>query len=513
MSPARQPTFTTWERLSPFAQRLLACCSVFAGSFDLDRATHVVAFSKAVVRSALRELVQASMLDIGVDAMRPVYRVPTLVRPLATASLDEAGLTDDARRRDAHHIADVFSDEFPIARPDVFDRFGWDDTLGATRWALQAEPPLGVHLAANLWPHWRRLSAVGTGRDLLASALGTGAGSAVDRARATVGAGVLAGDEGDALAAAESTTSGAEAARAAGDYAAEALALAEISGMALLDGCGAGADDYAGRALDCARRSGLRWGEAYAHLARSRVAVLRGEPVTAHRDLEESLTIALLVGDRSCAAIAKVELGRTALLRGDVARARDYLHDALAEAEAIGDVRASSSALVGLGLVARAEHRWDDADAHLRQAVELAARSADPVAGCAAVLELASSRAGAGGGDLARSFDDLAAATLAAFEANAYVLLPRCYQAASELAIDVLGPVETDWLRHAASYLQQRFGIAPADASSDPDGELRIGIGAERPADHPAMAPFMQIVRWFSDEPRALVGTAPATYG
>lgn len=513
---------TDWERLSPVAQHQLACCSVFRGPFDLDRASRIVAFSTPVVRDALSELVQASMLHTSVgDNRRCLYRMPVPLRRLAAVKLNDLGGSIDVRRRHAGHIADVFAEQFPIARPDVFDRFGWNETLAAMHWALETDPALGIRLAGNLWPQWRRLGVFGTGRDLLARALDASDAAAPGRARVMVGVGVLAADEGDALTAADSAMAGADAASAAGDYAAEAIALAEISWMALLDGCGDGASEYAERALDCSRRSGLAWGEAYARLARARVRELRDEPADALEDFAAGLALAVLVGDPTCAANAKIGIGRTTLLLGDSETAMRNMNEAHAEAAEIGDSRVVSSALIGLGLVTKVADQWDDARAHLQQAVEVAGRSDDPVSCCTAVLELASvggrgaidgdGRDWADGGDAQRSFDDLVTATRSAFEANAYVLLPQCYAAVSAVAVDLLGAEETDWLRRAASCLQDRFSIASGEAITDEATQRRIRSLIQGATSHPMLAPFEEIIRWFSDDAGEEPDSSPAS--
>ncbi|WP_284614710.1 ATP-binding protein [Aquabacterium humicola] len=103
----------------------------------------------------------------------------------------------------------------------------------------------------------------------------------------------------------------------------------------------------------------------------------RGELEAARSHIEQALDLAATVGDRRWAGNAHCNLGLVLQEQGHRGAAREQFSRALAIAREIGHVRLAYTVECNLGILAAAEQRLDDADRHLRQAVESAQAAGD----------------------------------------------------------------------------------------------------------------------------------------
>jgi predicted ATPase/class 3 adenylate cyclase len=107
----RHAVVWSYDLLSPAEQRLLACCSVFAGGFDLAAATAVAAgperpLDDYSVLDGLDGLVRKSLLAARPAAGRTRYTMLETVRAFAEEHLIASDLAEEARRRHAEFYAD-----------------------------------------------------------------------------------------------------------------------------------------------------------------------------------------------------------------------------------------------------------------------------------------------------------------------------------------------------------------------------------------------------------------------
>jgi predicted ATPase len=100
----------SYDLLAPAEQQLLACCSVFAGGFDLAAATATAPgtgrrWDDYAVLDGLDSLVRKSLLAADRVAGRTRYAMLETVRAFAEEQLVASGLAEEARRRHAAFFA------------------------------------------------------------------------------------------------------------------------------------------------------------------------------------------------------------------------------------------------------------------------------------------------------------------------------------------------------------------------------------------------------------------------
>jgi predicted ATPase len=131
----------SYDLLGPAERRLLACCSVFAGGFDLAAATAVAAgpgepLDDYAVLDGLDGLVRKSLLAAGPAAGRTRYVMLETVRAFAEEQLVASDLAEEASRRHAAFYAG--QQDSVLARwdgPHQREAYGW---LGAELANLRA---------------------------------------------------------------------------------------------------------------------------------------------------------------------------------------------------------------------------------------------------------------------------------------------------------------------------------------------------------------------------------------
>jgi predicted ATPase/DNA-binding transcriptional LysR family regulator len=328
-----------------------ARASVFAGGFD-DAAAESVLEADA---PTLHELADASLL-VAADGR---FRMLELVRELAEEELAAAGEADDLRRRHAEHFLALAQEARPFARGP--EEAAWlerlalelDNLRAALRWAVGADPGLGLTLAEALEPLWVRGLRRREGLRWLSLLL-----DAPHRAPAGVHAGALA-------------TAG--------------RLVSEL-------GDPAGAEPFHEQALALARDAGDDRRAAWALHGLGDVAYGRGDLVRARELFEESLALFLALGDLGPAGGRLSYLAGVAMDAGDLDGARVYWERAREIWGAAGDRNGVSAATHGLGDLALEAGDGERALAWYAEALELGESASDHeivancLAGIAAVL-------------------------------------------------------------------------------------------------------------------------------
>ncbi|MGH2452862.1 MAG: MerC family mercury resistance protein [Candidatus Methylomirabilales bacterium] len=299
---------------------------VFPGSFSLD-AVEAVAGEDGVaapaVLPALTRLLRASLVTAEPWSREVRYRLLETVRQYALEQLREAGEVETASARLVDWCVQLAERAEPgLGGPEHslwMERLEaeYDTFRAALEFCRDRDKPAGRRLAGALWQFWEGRGYFSEGRTWSENMLDRSAAPAVDpaSARALLGAGTLAGRQGDL-----------EAARR------------------LLE-----------ESLRLFRQAEDRWGIGWALDNLGMLALSAGEVERARTMLQESLEIFTHLGDRRGAACTLDNLGWTALLERDVAGARRHFEGALAIFQEIGDRRGMGRALGNLANLLRTQ--------------------------------------------------------------------------------------------------------------------------------------------------------------
>lgn len=337
-APERQRTLRAtieWSHdiLTPDEQRLFARLAVFRGGWALDAA-------EAIVEAALDTL--QSLVDKSLIRRRDErFWMLETIREFATERLEGSSEAADLRRRHAEHFLQLAEAAEPHLRGNPKK---WADRLEADHDNVRAafdtfeasgESEHALRLAGAMTQFWYLRNNAVEGRRRLEQALARDERGSAARAKALVGAGVMAFADADLEAAAE----------------------------------------YAERALELYRELGDRAGAAYSAMvlgnalgeSRQEAAALRAQKL-----LEESVEGFRELGDVEAELRAAYNLASVSGdLVGEQDRERAILEDNLRRARALGLERDESMALGGLARFARREGRIDEAISMLARCVRI----------------------------------------------------------------------------------------------------------------------------------------------
>jgi tetratricopeptide (TPR) repeat protein len=237
----------------------------------------------------------------------------------------------------------------------------------------ERDPSAALRLVAALWAFWFMSGHFREGRELLAAALERAPSEPTEaRASALVGAGLLAGEQGDHGESRRLLEDGLADARAVGSARMEANALSLIS---FYDASGRDEQIRLGEeAITKARTSGDRW---LLGLATGNHGVLMsqfGEIEKAIELTEEAYRLCRGVGDVSLTALWLSNLAGCALERGNTAEARRRLDESLELARLIDDTRGTGQGLANLGWVELLEGDFEHAISCFDEAAAIARR-------------------------------------------------------------------------------------------------------------------------------------------
>ncbi|MBV9171051.1 MAG: helix-turn-helix domain-containing protein [Chloroflexi bacterium] len=432
--PKRQQTMRAtlaWSHdlLEPATQMLFRRLAVFAGGWTLEAAKAVCADSALPaneVLDRLQVLVDSSLvrrLDRAGDERR--LGMLETVREFALEHLEACDEVENERARHAAYFLALAR----AAEPKVFGagQLAWLEQLDrehenlrvALSWHLAFEPQAAAELAGCLWQFWRMRGHQIEGLDWLQRTLVTAPGQTRARARALLGAGILARDLGDMVMAHAHLTESLACSRALDEPALVAFGLRDLAGWHTHQGAfalarpllrealrlartagdqrgvaatlmfqaqvaaGGGATRRAwvlNRAgLAAARASGDRWLIVALLLQLGRLAVDAGELEAAVPLLQEGLEVSRVLRAHNRVSHFTWQLGRVALARGDLDRALPLLDALRVAARERHLPRGVASALVDLARVAQARGARTDALALLREALQLLHAMSDRV--------------------------------------------------------------------------------------------------------------------------------------
>ena len=411
--PARQRTLRdaiawSYELLDPGEQTLFRRMGVFWGC-SLEAAETVCAGEPArpgatsvalplleiEVLDGLESLVEKSLVRQidGVEGL-PRYLMLETIREYALEQLEASGEADATHRRHAlGALRFAETAETALLGPEQGPWFArveqaHDNLRAALRWCEEhgyAEP--SYRLVVALWWFWSIHGHVGEGRERLASVLTRFSGSATSkraelRARALLGASMLASLQSDYVVARALGEEGLEIRRALGDSAGTFAALENQGTVSWLQGDYRAARRYSEEALAIARELGDERGYAMVLNTLGNVSYELGELAVAKAhyteavalmpeetpipgiilslalvaqeqgEYEEAVHIAMRSLDR-CRRVALrhielmalATLGGFAIARGDLDGGRAYLHESIEITQELGDAGAAAQVL------------------------------------------------------------------------------------------------------------------------------------------------------------------------
>jgi non-specific serine/threonine protein kinase len=332
------------------------------------------------VLDLLGHLVDRSLVLVDDQGSEARYGLLETMREYGRDRLQEAGELTALRRR---HLAwCVTLAEHAERGVEGAEQLTWfarlddehDNLRSALAWSLDEDPAMGLRLAGSLWPYWWLRSYYVEGERWLDSLLARTPAPTLPRAKALVGAGVLARSQARKPRARVCLEEGLPLCRALGDRRLLALALRELGyllpevgglnqGRALLD-----------EALALAEADGDKRGLGLTLSMLSMTTALGGDYARA-RDLGEASLLALRqVGDRWMTGRALDRQGLVALIEGDCLRAQTLWEEALSIAQAVGVPNMMAVLRVRLGWAALWQGDADRAEAHYAAAHALTLR-------------------------------------------------------------------------------------------------------------------------------------------
>jgi predicted ATPase/DNA-binding CsgD family transcriptional regulator len=355
----------SYRLLDAANQRLLRGLGVFTGGCSIEQAEVVLSDGETSSTELIDGL--ASLFDHGLiqrmqaaDGRTRISMLET-IREFALAELESSGEADEVRSAHARCFVSLAEDAEQLPGPPQeawIERFELDhaNLRAALLWELdQGEPESALQLCNGLWRFWLIRGHLREGGQWLERALAAShQRETVLRARALVGAGLIASYLGDNSRAAIFLDESLAISRQLDDRATLDLALTARGLVARNLGdlpaaralyqevvsAASPASGYAGFAVPAALQ-GLGW-----------LAFWEGHEEEAEAIFAESLTQFEELGDRLQAAGSLYGLAQLASRRGDHAQARLFCDRAFALARRLNDSWLTSICLQGLGRVA-----------------------------------------------------------------------------------------------------------------------------------------------------------------
>lgn len=380
-APARLQTMRdaiawSYDLLTDDEQALFRRLAVFVGGFTLDAAEAVAGAATSLVsgdihpppRSAgtldfVAALIDKSLLRADVvDGGATRYAMLETIREFGQERLEAGGEATAVRQRHADWYLAFAEDAGPRAKQP--GAAPWVETLGrehpnlraALTWYLDHRDGLAlVRMTGALWPFWHEHTYFAEGHRWLAVALDLGraapASDASDRIRALTGAGTLAWYQTRIEQALTWHEQALALAREAGDRAAEAFALINLSAPAMEFGDLELALARLEGGLAAAREVGASEAASLALHNLACLAWLHGELQTSRQRAEEALALAQAEGWDWLVPSILGNYGVTMADLGDFDRAAALLREGIALGHARGNLWDVGTTLEGLARV------------------------------------------------------------------------------------------------------------------------------------------------------------------
>ena len=348
---------------------LFSMLSVFSGGMSLDAVEGLCAgmcegdddLLDLLGRLVDKSLVIARETPDG----EPRYHILETLRAYGREMLQKNGNFNAAHDRHAAFFLDLVERAEPelggseqVKWFDLIEREA-DNGRAMLAWYIKNgdyEPALRV--GAAVWRFWLLRGYLRSGRDLLARILSETSEPTETRARALLGAGMLATDQGDYEAAREHFEECMAIRRERGDRAGLSHVLNSLGIAARDQGKYDEARRLLGEGLDISRELSDRSGVANALMALGITAHREGDCARANELFEEALKIRTALRDQRGIAALDAHLGGVAFDLGDFDRAEPMLERALVKFQELGNKRGIVFARIYLGGVAQQRHDY-----------------------------------------------------------------------------------------------------------------------------------------------------------
>jgi predicted ATPase/transcriptional regulator with XRE-family HTH domain len=378
-APARQRTLEaaiawSYDLLDESEKTCLTRLGIFWGGWTFD-AAEVICGDDVEMTDTLISLLDKSLVQTA-DAGdgEPRFMMLETIREFALARLSERGEMQDLRARHAHyflHLAIMAERGLQGA-----DQIHWMQRLNAENnnlraalvWSLSAQSTqddaeLGLRAAAALWWFWWTNGQVGEGQDWFMQLIARPASDAA-RARASLGAGILAFFAGDFDKARPLCDYARDASKRLGDAITHGYAIYMLGTMQTLSGDVGGGHVMLDQGASILRGAGEQadWYVGVTSLAQSLLSFERNDLDAAQRHADEGMAVFRMLGQPYGIGLAFNYQGDVARRRGDqitaIARyeaALPLLRQANAKSEIPAVLHNLAHSQLALGSAARAQ--------------------------------------------------------------------------------------------------------------------------------------------------------------
>jgi tetratricopeptide (TPR) repeat protein len=376
----------SYDLLDAGEQMLFRRLGVFVGGSTLEAVAAVCNVDDGLpldVLDGIAALVNHSLLH-QIEGLAPEgylesrFTMLETIREYALDRLAAAGESETSHQLHAGHylaLAEAAEPELQRAQQGLWlQRLEneHDNLRAALQWAFESgRVELAAQLAGALWRFWYTYGHLSEGRRWLEQALAYGMALPPSvRAKALLGAGLFADEQGDYLRATALHTESLALWRELGDRAGVARALNSLGLVAMKQGDYERATALFEESLALRRALGDRWSIAATLNNLGGVAGEQGDYLRARVLLEESLALRRALGDQSGIASALNNLANAVADLGNHAQARTLLDESIKILRALKDRRVLANALSSLGRVTR-DQDSAEAAASFRESLQL----------------------------------------------------------------------------------------------------------------------------------------------
>jgi predicted ATPase/DNA-binding CsgD family transcriptional regulator len=380
----------SYQLLTPGEQTLLDRLAVFAGGATLEALEAVCTggpVDRTDVIDLLTRLADKSLVTVeitsGADAR---YRLLESIREFGRERLDAAGETAALQARHATWFDDLAA----RAEPELWgsEQRVWlkhlaaehDNLRVAIERSLPSAPERALRIVGHLWRYCELAGRLAEGSRWLEAAMAAvRADNRASReyARASFGAGYLARDQGDLIAARRLFEQSLRIFRERGDLKDVGSSLRALAVITQAEGDHERAQALFREALELFHQVGHHLGVGWTLRNLGLVAQALGDEREAAALFETALPVLRKLDDRPGLARTLGSLAILARLEGAYAESRARLEEALALVREAGDQRGVAMMLAALGMLAYVERAPQRARDNLRDALQISERAGD----------------------------------------------------------------------------------------------------------------------------------------
>ena len=378
----------SYDLLTADEQRLLARLAVFAGGFTLEAVEAICADQRikaGAVVIGLGRLVDKSLVIKEEQDDSARYRLLETIRQYAADKLTTH--SDEEEVRDRHTIYYLALAE--QAEPELrgAQQVMWlnrleqehDNLRAALGWSFDKdESEMGMRLSGALWKFWETHGHISEGRRWLEMALAKrNEASPLALAKVLNGAGILAWNQSDHLAARSLLEDGLRIYRELGDKRMIARLLGNIGVVVEDNGDYLAAHDLLEESLGIYRELGDNVGIAPALNNFGNLLMYLGRYDEARAIFEETVAFFRELGESRGIAIALHNLAMPITARGDFELARTLREESLVIFRQLGDERNTAYVLESLGDISAQEGKYAEAYSLFEESLTILQRLGD----------------------------------------------------------------------------------------------------------------------------------------